>query len=66
MKPVPITLLLLLALAACDTRPVAEEEGPGAAAAEALQQPLERARSVDELNRQRTAGVDEAVEADSR
>jgi hypothetical protein len=56
----------LAALCACDNRPVAEEAAASGEAAEAVRQPLERARAVEDLNLGRTADLDEAVDEDSR
>jgi len=65
-----VLCLALLALVACDNRPVAEEDpipgNDGADAAAALQRPLERAREVDDLNRGRVDQLDEAVDDDAR
>lgn len=59
--------LWLLALCACDQRPVADEDAASGddAIAESLKQPLERARGVEDLNLGRTTQLDEAVEDDT-
>lgn len=58
--------LWLAALCACDNRPVADQATASGEAAEAVRQPLERARAVDDLNLGRTADLDEAVDDDTR
>jgi hypothetical protein len=58
--------LALMALVACDSRPAAEETAASDEALEAVRQPLERARAVEDLNLGRTTELDDSVDEDAR
>jgi hypothetical protein len=63
--------LALLALAACNPRPVAENPGEpqddtGSVIGDPLQKSLDKAGTVDDLNRGRVGDVDAAVDGDTQ